>query len=257
MEFYFSMFYAFILIFVRVLSLLSSAPFFGIQVVPFQFRFWLSIFLSYIFLLVLDLKNLNFSVEIIGFIILVAKEVMVGLIIGFSSWGIFYAVQFAGHLIGFDMGFSASTAFDPEHSEPVPILSQFKNYLAIVIFLMLNGHHFLIQVLKSSFEIVPISNFAIGADFVNWGVRLVSFVFISAVRISAPILVALFLVDITIGILSRVFPQMNIFMFAFSAKIIIGFFALIVSIPFFVFVFKKLLISFESDMIELLKTMRV
>jgi len=64
-------------------------------------------------------------------------------------------------------------------------------------------------------------------------------------------------VDITIGILSRVFPQMNIFMFAFSAKIIIGFFALIVSIPFFVFVFKKLLISFESDMIELLKTMRV
>jgi flagellar biosynthetic protein FliR len=257
MEFYFSTFFVFVLIFARVLSLLSSAPFFGLQVIPFQLRFWLSIFLAYIFLLILDLKNLNFSVEIFGFIILVIKEVMVGLIIGFSSWGIFYAVQFAGHLIGFDIGFSASTAFDPEHSEPVPTLSQFKYYLAFVIFLMLNGHHFLIKVLKLSFDIVPISSFAIGDGFVDWGVRLISFVFISAVKISTPILVALFLTDVTIGILSRVFPQMNIFMFAFAVKILIGLIALVITMPFFVFVFKKLLFAFESDVIELLKTMRI
>lgn len=257
MEFYFSTFFAFILIFVRVLSLLSSAPFFGFQVVPFQLRFWLSIFLSYIFLLVFDFNNLNFSVEILGFIILIVKEALVGLIIGFSSWGIFYAVQFAGHLIGFDIGFSASTAFDPEHSEPVPILSQFKYYFALVIFLMLNGHHFLIKVLKLSFEIVPISSFAVNAGFVNWGVKLISFVFISAVKISAPILVALFLADTTVGILSRVFPQMNIFMFAFSVKIIIGFIALMITMPFFVLIFKKLLFAFEADIVELLKTMRI
>ncbi len=208
-------------------------------------------------MLILDLNSLNLSVEIIGFIILVAKEAMVGLIIGFSSWGIFYAVQFAGHLIGFDIGFSTSTAFDPEHSEPVPILSHFKHYFAFVIFLMLNGHHFLIKVLKLSFEIVPISRFAVGSGFADWGVKLISFVFISALKISAPILVALFLTDITLGILSRVFPQMNIFMFAFSVKIIIGLVALMITMPFFIFVFKKLLFAFEADIIELLKTMRI
>ncbi len=257
MEFYFSTFYAFILIFVRVLSLLSSAPFFGHPAMPFQLRFWLSIFLSYIFLLVVDSGNLNLSVEIIGFIILVTKEVMVGLIIGFSSWGIFYAVQFAGHLIGFDIGFSTSTAFDPEHSEPMPTLSQFKNYFALAIFLMLNGHHFLIQVLKSSFEIIPVSSFSVNFGLVNWGTKLITFVFVSAVKISAPILVALFLTDITIGILSKAFPQMNIFMFAFSVKIIIGFLAIMITMPFFVFVFKKLLFSFEKNLIELLKLISV
>ncbi len=257
MEFYFSTFYVFILIFVRVMSLLSSAPFLGLSIIPFQLRFWLSLFLSYIFLLTLDFKGINFSVEIIGFIILVVKEVMVGLIIGFSAWGIFYAVQFAGHLIGFDIGFSTSSAFDPEHSEPVPILSQFKNYFAIVIFLMLNGHHFLIQALKASFELIPISSFGVSAGLVSWGAKLISFVFVSAVKISAPIIVALFLTDITIGILSRAFPQMNIFMFAFSVKIIIGLVALMIAMPFFIFVFKKILVAFESDMFELLKIMGV
>ncbi|CUS95585.1 export protein, family 1, partial [Candidatus Kryptonium thompsonii] len=107
MEFYFSTFFAFILIFVRVLSFLSASPILGHSVVPFQLKFWLSIFLSYIFLLIVDVENLNLSAELLGFIILVLKEVMIGLILGFSAWGIFYAVQFAGHLIGFDIGFSA------------------------------------------------------------------------------------------------------------------------------------------------------
>ncbi len=253
MEFYLTTFFVFILIFVRILSFLSASPILGHSVLPFQLRFWLGIFLSYIFLLMIDVKSLNLSVELFGFIILVLKEVVLGLMLGFSAWGIFYGVQFAGHLIGFDIGFSTSTAFDPEHSEPIPTLSQFKQYLSLVIFLMLNGHHFLIQVLKLSFEIVPISSFSVNIDLVDFGVKLITFVFVSAVKISAPVLVSLFLTDLSIGLLSRAFPQMNIFMFAFSLKIIIGFIALIVVMPFFVFVFKNLLLEFEKDLIELLK----
>jgi len=253
MEFYFSTFFAFILIFVRVLSFLSASPILGHSVVPFQLKFWLSIFLSYIFLLIVDVENLNLSAELLGFIILVLKEVMIGLILGFSAWGIFYAVQFAGHLIGFDIGFSASTAFDPEHSEPIPTLSQFKHYLSLAIFLMLNGHHFLIQVIKLSFDIVPISSFSVNVGLVNFGVKLITFVFASAVKISAPALIALFLTDLSIGILSRAFPQMNIFMFAFSFKVIVGIIALFLLTQLFVFVFKNLLFEFEKELLELLK----
>lgn len=254
MEFYFSIFFTFILIFVRVLSFLSASPVLGYSVIPFQLRFWVSIFLSYIFLLILDKNTSDFSVELFGFVILVLKEVMIGLILGFSAWVIFYSVQFAGHLIGFDIGFSTATAFDPEHSEPLPALSQFKNYLFVVIFLMLNGHHFLIQVLKSSFEIVPISSsFSISAGIVDFGIKLITFVFISAIKISAPVIVALFLTDLSIGILSRAFPQMNIFMFAFSIKIIVGLLALILTVPLFVYIFKKLFIVFQGNIIELLK----
>ncbi|MFN3134587.1 MAG: flagellar biosynthetic protein FliR, partial [Candidatus Kryptonium sp.] len=132
MEFYLSTFFAFILIFVRVLSFLSASPILGHSILPFQLKFWLSIFLSYIFLLVVGIEGLNLSAGLLDFIILILKEVMVGLMLGFSAWGIFYAVQFGGHLIGFDIGFSASTAFDPEHSEPIPTLSQFKQYLSLV-----------------------------------------------------------------------------------------------------------------------------
>ncbi|WP_075457783.1 flagellar biosynthetic protein FliR [Candidatus Kryptonium thompsonii] len=77
--------------------------------------------------------------------------------------------------------------------------------------------------------------------------------FASAVKISAPALIALFLTDLSIGILSRAFPQMNIFMFAFSFKVIVGIIALILMMPFFVFVFKNLLFEFEKDLLELLK----
>jgi flagellar biosynthetic protein FliR len=255
MELYLSTFYVFILILVRTLSFISTAPILGHSVVPFQLKFWVSIFLSYIFLLTIDV-NLNLSFEFLGFFILILKEVIVGLIMGFSCWGIFYAVQFAGHLIGFDIGFSTSTAFDPEHSEPVPTLSQFKHYLSLSIFLMLNGHHFLLRSLSASFEIVPISSFGVTGGLVGWGVNFISFVFITAIKISAPILVALFLTDIAIGILSRVFPQMNIFMFAFSVKIAVGFIALIIAMPLFVAIFKKVLNVFEGDLIELLKLIR-
>jgi len=253
MEFYLSTFYVFILIFVRVLSFLSTAPLLGHSVLPFQLRFWLGIFLGYTLLFLVDLRNLNLSFDLLGFVILVSKEIFLGLTLGFSSSVMFYSVQFAGHLIGFDIGFSTSTAFDPEHSEPIPTLSQFKHYLSISIFLMLNGHHFLIQVLKSSFELVPISSFSVDSNFINFSLKLITFVFVSAVKISAPVLVALFLTDLSIGILSRVFPQMNIFMFAFSLKVMIGFLALMVTVPFFVFVFKKILLTFEGDLVEMLK----
>jgi flagellar biosynthetic protein FliR len=257
MEFYLSTFYVFILILARVTSLFAVAPVFGHPALPFQLKIWLSLFISYILLMIQDVKSIDLNLELIGFFLLVIKEVMVGLVIGIASWTIFSAVRYAGNLMGLGIGLSASSMLDPENSKPVPVIGQIKYALAILIFLMLNGHHFILQTLKLSYDVVPFSRFGISDGFLDSSIKMVSFIFIAGFKISAPAIVAFFLTDIANGVLSRVFPQMNVFMFAFAVKIFVGFFVLITTVPFFTFIFKKLLVTFEDSLIEILKNIRV
>ena len=125
--------------------------------------------------------------------------------------------------------------------------------ISLLIFLIINGHHFLLQALQSSYSSVPVGGFSINEFMFDEILKLSRTLFIVGVKISAPALVALFLSNVVLGILSRVVPQMNVFIVGFPLQIGVGTLVLLIVSPLIVFVFKKLLLGFEESFLELVK----
>jgi flagellar biosynthesis protein FliR len=254
MEFYILQFILFLLIFIRTLSLLAVAPIFSYSVIPIQVRISISVFFA--LALFPSLKNTlpKMNLDLLSFMLAGIVEVMIGLMIGFACSLIFYGMQLAGELIGFDIGFNVATVFDPENGTS-GVTGIFLYYFALLIFLILNGHHFIFESLKLSYESIPISGFKFSDEMYKQLIKISASMFIIAVKIAAPVIVTLFLTNIALGILSRVVPQMNIFMVGFSLKIAVGIIILTMIIPFIFFIFKKLLMNFEYDIVELIRLM--
>ncbi len=245
----------FFLIFARVMSFIGVSIFFGHPSIPLQTKIGFGVALSMVLYPVLAHTVTVPQPEIVALTVIVVKEVLTGLIIGFATGILFAGFQFAGDLIGIDMGFSLATVFDPENGGNVPVIGSVNYIIAILIFVVMDGHHFLIQALHFSYTAVPVDGLVITGQAVQKLVAITGSIFIVAMKISAPVLVALFLTNVCLGIMSRAVPQMNIFMLSFPLKLGVGFYVLIASMPLFALVLQKLLVGFESDLLSLIKVL--
>ncbi len=255
MEVYIGQFVVFLLLFARITSVVVTAPILGHSAVPAQVKVALGIFLAFVLLplqrAVIDVVDLR----LLGFVVLILQEVMVGAILGFATGLMFAGVQYAGELIGFTMGYSFATTIDPETSASTPILGEMLYTFTALIFILLNGHHFILESIVLSYQSVPIGHLTVSALLSDHLVALTGSIFVIAAKFAAPAIVALFLTDVALGILTRIIPQMNIFGVAFPLKIGVGLVVLSSSMPVLVFVFKKLLGTFESSIVELIKVL--
>ncbi|HTY38001.1 MAG TPA: flagellar biosynthetic protein FliR [Bacteroidota bacterium] len=255
MEVYTSQFIVFILMLARIASMIAVAPIFGHQAIPGQAKIALSIFLAYVLFPMQAAAAVKVDMKIIGMIVMVLQEICVGLLIGFAVDLLFAGVQFGGDLIGFDMGFSMATVYDPETNATIPVVAEVLYTFMALVFISLNGHHFMLQALQLSYSAVPIGGFTIDAALSAKIISLSGMVFVIAVKFAAPVLVSMFLTNVALGIITRVVPQMNVFGVAFPLKIGVGIVVLMTSAPIMVFVFKKLLLVFETNIIELVRAM--
>jgi flagellar biosynthesis protein FliR len=251
MEVYVSQFIVFIMLVARIASLLAVAPIFGHQAVPPQLKIALALFLAFVMFPMQSSMASKVDIKLIGMIVMVLQEICVGLIIGFSIGLLFAGIQFAGELIGFDMGFSIASVYDPEMNATVPVVGQTLYTFMLMMFLALNGHHFMLQALQLSYRAVPIGGFALAAVAYEKIMGLSGMMFVVAVKFAAPVIVSMFLTNIVLAIMTRVIPQMHIFGVAFPIKIGVGLLALTMSAPVMIFVFKKLLFLFETNILEL------
>lgn len=256
MNIYVSQFILYFLIVVRLTSLIAVAPIFGHESVPPQLKIALGLFLALAFYPVAS-KDFNVialsDFQLLSFALLVIKEVMVGMLLGFAVSIIFYAALMAGEIIGFNMGLGFSQFFNPMLGQSTSFMGNFFYLISLLIFLVINGHHFLLQALQSSYSSVPVGGFSVNEFMYEELMKLSRTLFIVGVKISAPALVALFLSNVVLGILSRVVPQMNVFIVGFPLQIGVGTVVLLIVSPLIVFVFKKLLLGFEENFLELVK----
>lgn len=243
------------MLFLRCTSLFVSAPVFGHSSVPVQAKIGFGIFLAFVLLSVAKAPGVFITMDLVALMIMAMKEVLTGISIGFAVQVIFSGVRFAGELISFDMGFSMSTIFDPENGTPFPILSEMLYQFLLMIFLLVNGHHAVLESLYISYAAVPIGTFAISDATLAAVTALTGKMFAVAVKIAAPLLVSLFLANITLGILNKVMPQMNIFSVMFPLKIGIGFLVLSATLPVVAFVFRKLLTTFQASVVDLIRVL--
>lgn len=225
----------FLLIFVRVSGIIIVAPVFSSRNVPGPIKAGLSMFISLTVLPLLATQSPPVIPEqLFVYVFLLMSEVIFGMIIGFASSLVFSAVQMTGSLLDMQIGFGVVNIFDPQAGQQVPLIGNFQYILALLLFLIINGHHILLTAIVSSFKLVPITGVVFTGSIAQLMVDMVSGIFILAFQITVPVLAALIITDIALGILARTMPQMNVFVVGVPAKIIVGIFVLSVTIPFFI-----------------------
>jgi len=190
------------------------------------------------------------------YLFLLIKEIFVGLALGFTAALLLYAVQVAGAFIDFQMGFALANVMDPQTGAQVPMIGHFKYTMALLFLLIVDGHHLMLDGVMKSFQLVPVE--LISFSFKNEEIaRFMSTLFLQmfliAMQIALPVVGALFLVDVALGILAKTVPQMNIFAVGFPVKIFAGFMMLILVMPIFFFVLQSLFEKILVSMAELIK----
>jgi len=255
MDIYVSQFVVFLLLFVRITALVVTAPVLGYEAVPVQIKVSMGLFLALVFYPLAAASAPQIDTRLIPLVVTTLKEAGVGLLIGFVLSLLLAGARFAGDIVGYGMGLSMANVFDPESAQDVSLVGEFLYMVSMLLFLLLNGHHFAIEALQLSYAAVPIGGLHLNMLLGEGVIRLTGFVFVIAVKLAAPIVVALFLVDVGLGILARVVPQMNIFMVSFPLKIATGLMMLMTTGPMMVYVFKKLLMGFETDVVAIVKAL--
>jgi len=158
-----------------------------------------------------------------GFALLMVNEVLLGALIGLVTQMIFAAINFGGTIIGYQMGFAAANIFDPQTTQQLSLMSQFVNILALLAFLALDMHHFFFRAMVESYVLLPPGTLDFSQGAVQELMRLASNMFVLGVKFSAPVLALLLIANLVLGILARVFPQLNVFMLSFPLSIGIAF----------------------------------
>ena len=234
-------FSVYLLIFVRIASFFITMPIFSYRTIPAQHRIGISALLAWI--MYYTVSSPGFEIDGL-FLLLVLKEAMVGLIIGFFAYMLFSAVQTAGGFIDFQMGFSMANVIDPQTGAQSPLMGQYLYTFALLFLLAIDGHHLLLNGIFYSYQLIPLTT-----EFLPFGdeqiltlmIHFFTQSFVIAFQMSIPIVGSLFLVDIALGIVARTVPQMNIFVIGFPIKIIVSLILLVVTMSTTLFLVKGLL----------------
>ncbi len=216
--------------FVRIGACFMVAPAFGAVFVPARVRLVLA---GAIALVVAPLAPTPPDItpfSAMGLVITV-QQVVIGVALGFCLQLLFDAVTLGGQLLANSMGLSFAFNIDPLHGAEVPVLGQLYGMLVMLIFLALNGHLVLVEVLVDGFHTLPIGTTALGQDglwsVVEWGGQL----FVGALSIALPGITALLIVNIAFGVMSRAAPQLNLFAVGFPISLVFGLAIVLVGLP--------------------------
>lgn len=246
-----------ILIFIRVSAALVTAPIFGSKIVPLIPKLFFSLVIAYVVYLTIDRNSISSVPTGWMLIILSIKEAITGMIMGFMLQFVFWGVTYAGTLIGFDMGLTMAEVFDPSSEDNTNIIGQFLYYGAVMVFFIINGHHYVISSLKYSFSVIPLGKFTLTKPVYDLIVIYSASIFVIAVKIAAPIIVSFFLINIAEGIVARIIPQMQVFFVTQPLKIGIGLLLLASITPLYIYVIKNLLQDYENKLYNLIAAMGV
>jgi flagellar biosynthetic protein FliR len=167
----------------------------------------------------------------VEFAVLVLREVLVGLFLAFVLHATVLAVRVAGELIGHEMTFNMAQLVDPATGLNSPLVTRLYEGLFYLGLLALDGHHWLVRALAGSFEVAPVGVLELERGLLGVVLELFGELFVAGVCFAAPVMVGLALVSLTIGLLARAVPQLNVLEIGFTLRIALGLVALLVFAP--------------------------
>jgi flagellar biosynthesis protein FliR len=222
----------FLFVLVRVGAVLFSIPFLDGRNVPVTIKASLALAVAVMIMPRLDVPVPNLFGNPFALALAVAGEAAVGWIIGLSVQLLLAGIQLAGQLAGFQMGFAIANVVDPTSSLQIPILSQFLNLFAVMIFFGLNGHYYFIKAMMDAFHLIPPMGVRLDRRLIDLVMMMAANTFVIAVKVGAPVTAALLLTNVALGLTARTVPQMQIFIVAMPLQILLGMIFLALSLPF-------------------------
>jgi len=225
--------------FSRIIALIATAPILGNPSVPIQVKLGLAILITLVIAPTLSALPQIDPGSGIGLLILM-QQVIIGTALGFTMRIVFVAVEMAGDIIGLQMGLGFATFIDPMSGQ-IPLIGRFLGLIASLAFLAIDGHLIMIAIITQSFATLPIGTATIAtpmfSDIAVWGGEI----FLSGLQLALPVLAALLITNLALGILSRTAPQLNIFAVGFPLTLAIGLLVLALVMPYFTPVLERLI----------------
>jgi flagellar biosynthetic protein FliR len=215
--------FSFLLTLFRVSILLFVLPFFGGANIPNTIKGAFCLIMAMALWPHLSFPGALMPASPWQVLIMLIGELMIGLILGLTVRVLFGAVQMGGQLIGFQMGYAMINVVDPLTGQSVVITSHFLYMTTLLTFLALDGHLYLLQALAQSFQMVAPGGLLVAPELALHLLQVVGQIFVLAIKIAAPVMAAIFLVDLALALVSRSAPQMNVLMLGFPLKIGVGF----------------------------------
>ncbi len=232
----------FVLVVTRVGLVLTLLPGFGSQAVPLPARVALAVVVALVLTPFVHTEATALNQPTV-FAVALAREIVTGLALGLAVAAVFAAIEMAASLIGYQLGFGLAATFNPAFGTHGTALNTLYLALAALVLFGTNGHHLLIAALARSFALLPPGTTLPDTDTPLALIGLTGTMFADALRIGLPVAGSLLVADIGLGLLNRMVPQMSVFFVGLPAKILLGFFVLLLSVPFLV----QLLASLTTD----------
>lgn len=212
----------FMLVISRVAGIFAALPVFGGRRLPLPIKAATVFMLTLVCFPTLSVTMPQVPTDAFSLALLVLSEVMIGLTLAFITQIIFAAVDFSGQIIGLQMGLTISSILDPSQGTQNQIMSVIQTLFATLLFLALNVHHLFIRAIIDSFRVIPLGGWHMSGALINTLIMRTADIFIIGIRLAAPVMVALLLTTVALGIMARAFPQMNIFMISLPLNIGLG-----------------------------------
>jgi flagellar biosynthetic protein FliR len=218
-----------LLVVVRVTVMLGLVPIFSGSQIPIQVRIGLGFLLT--FAVAQTVPTLPAVLGLGPLAAAIVAQTFVGLVFGFTSFLVFTGIQFAGAILDIQAGFGAVSVLNPTTQQQVTILGEFELALATLLYLASDSHHALINGIAGSFALLPLPWAGMDGSLSTTVVAFFSQSLFIVIRIAGPIAITLFLTNVTLALMSRVAPQMNVFSVGLPLQLMVGLAMMIVTIP--------------------------
>jgi flagellar biosynthetic protein FliR len=222
----------FVLVLFRVAGFMLFAPLFGSARIPKRVRTLIAVVLA--LGLTSSVKQPpNLPQDYLSLAMAIGGEICFGLAMGMILSFVFIAAQWAGEIIGQQLGFNIAETFDPQFGASSSMIGDMYYMMTLVIFLIIGGHRQMIRGVRDSFDTLPLMSVAIDRSVFDLVVRMLETATMLALRLAAPILVTMLIVDMTLGFLGKTMPQMNVMTMGLSIKALVGLCVLIIGVMLF------------------------
>jgi flagellar biosynthetic protein FliR len=218
-----------LLVVIRVTVMLSQVPVFSGSQIPITVRLGLGFLLT--FVIAQTVPTLPAVLTLGPFVVAIIAQAFIGLVFGFVAFLVFTGIQFAGAILDIQVGFGAVSVLNPTTQAQVTILGEFELALATLLYLITDSHHALLAGIAGSFTLLPLPWAAIDAMLTPSVVTFFSQALFIVLRIAGPVAMVLFITSVTLGLMSRVAPQMNVFSVGLPLQMLVGLSMIIVTLP--------------------------
>jgi flagellar biosynthesis protein FliR len=204
----------------RVTGLIVAAPFFGSLSVPVRIKIGLGLVFTMMMVPLVSAPSAALPASVL--VALLASEAGIGFLLGFTLQFVFEAASVAGNTLGIQMGFSLASVLNPQSQADSPVLATFHELIVLLLFIQLGVPHWLLRGLARSFQYLPPGNFVLTGTALTVFLHFTAGLWVAAVQIAAPVLVATMFTDVALGFLGKASPQLPVLFVGLSLKSMVG-----------------------------------